>query len=164
VISLECQQDPFQIAQWTRLDSNSVTYRQKGPRLVRDSRRHQCLDGVDLDFIDWYRQAAITYNLNNAGSLQNRESVLGIEPAKQVAREEGSVHNLHSVRPTLPALVQGQKPFIALPPQMICNAHFMSRPNLQSKPRELDRLGLDFASSAWIELVTWEWSHFDRIG
>jgi hypothetical protein len=97
VIPLEFHEYPFDPAQRARFDSNVVTYFQKRPRLVRHSQGYQGPDCMDLRFIDRHRYPVVPDDLRDTRSLENGKSILWIEPAKEVAGEEGSSHFLDSI-------------------------------------------------------------------
>jgi hypothetical protein len=54
---------------------------------------------------------------------------LRVEPAKQIAGEKRGFDFLDPVRPTSPALVKRQEPFIALAVEKCGDRIFIARPN-----------------------------------
>jgi hypothetical protein len=77
----------------------------------------------------------IPNNTNNTGSLENRKSVLGIKPAKQITREERSLRLFDSIGPAFATPIKGQELLISHATKMVSNTHLIARAHLQRVPR-----------------------------
>jgi hypothetical protein len=134
VISFECDQQTLDSLERAGLDANRVPCLKEGPRLVRQTRLDERLKCGNLYFVNRDGRAAVAYDLQHAGCLQNGETVLRIETAKQVTGKERRLDFFDSVRPSSTALVHGKELLVPLTAQAVRNAEFMSRPNLNGEP------------------------------
>src|ERR1700722_14427877 len=90
----------------------------------------QTLNRKDFGVVDDGRNTIKTHNLNDARSLQNRQTVVRVEPAKEGPREERCIELLDEVKPVLAALVEGQKALVALAVKLLGDARFLTGTNL----------------------------------
>src|SRR5271154_6954630 len=94
-------QDSFQPEQGTRFNSDAITRRQKWPRLMRYTRRDECLYRMDFSLV-YCRGSIIESNdLYHARRLQYRQPVLWVEAAEQISWEQRRIDFLDSIGPAL---------------------------------------------------------------
>src|SRR5271168_1313078 len=155
---LYVDQDSFQPEQGSRFNSHAITRRQKWPRLMRHTRRDECLYRMDFSFVDSRGAVIESNNLYYARCLQDRQPVLRIKAAEQISGEQRRIDFFDSVRPALSLFVKGQKPLIALPVELLSDAGFLPGANLQCKPRKMVA-SLELGVRSW-EAGLWLFAHY----
>jgi hypothetical protein len=106
VASLELYKYSFMSSQRACIYSNSVARTEKRPWLVRKTGGYQSLKRKNLRFLDGHGRAVVPGYLNDTWRLKNWQALLRVEPAKEIARKQGGLHTLDSIRPALSAGMQ----------------------------------------------------------
>ena len=124
------RQNTFQTKQRTRFNPDPIASRQKWPRLMWRARRDDSVQRLDFRFVNGNWAILETHDLHHTRRLQYRKPILRIKAAEQVTREQWRVNFLYAIRPPFSHLVEGQKPLISPPRELLGDSRFVSRPNL----------------------------------
>jgi hypothetical protein len=92
------------------------------------------LNSANLVVVHSYELAIKTHNLYHAWNLQDWQPIQRIKSAKYVAREERRIHLLNPIGPAFAALVERQKPFIAVRTKVLGDIEFLAAANLECEP------------------------------
>jgi len=134
MIAFDAAKNSFQAQERPRVDPDAIADREEGAGLMFDSGGGQALNRQNFGFVDGSRNVIKTDDLDDPGGLQDGQTILGVEPAKEVSREQRSVEFLDAVGPALAQLVKGQKTLIALAGQLVGHARFLPGTDLESEP------------------------------
>jgi hypothetical protein len=83
------------------------------PRFALEPGCNDFLDSGDFGVVNRHRSPSSTHYEEHAGRRKNREPILHIESAEQIAREKRKFHFLKAIRPSPSALIQRQKGLVA---------------------------------------------------
>ena len=134
VAPFEIQQDSLYPTKSSIIDCHSFSDLQERPRLAGESGCNKGLDGSDFGLVNWDWGFAYPDDQKNPRCGENGKPILHVESAKQIAGKERSFNFLDPVRPPSFALVQRQKPLIALTMQKCSHGFFVTSFNLQREP------------------------------
>src|SRR5271170_2393917 len=134
LVALHRNQNAFQTSKSARADSHSIAGFQVRPRLSRQPRLHHSLNRLNLFFRHSHRRSIESYDLDNAGSLENGQAPEGIKSAEEVAGEQSLLQLFPSVRPVAHDLALWQQAFVSLRDQMPCGPTLLAGAHLQRKP------------------------------
>ncbi|MFY9528437.1 MAG: hypothetical protein WBC04_13380 [Candidatus Acidiferrales bacterium] len=99
---------------------------EKRPWFALNAGSNNGLYGGDFGVVDGDRSLGYSDDKDHTGCLKNREPILHVETAKQIAREKRKFHLLEAVGPSPPAAVEGQKRVVALTAQQCLDALFIT--------------------------------------
>jgi hypothetical protein len=131
----ETQQDSLDAAERAVLYSDPMSNFEERPRLAGQPGLDSGLNGDNFGFINGNRSFANSHDMNNPWDRKNWQPVQRVKLAKDVPGEKWKLDFLKPVRPPVPALVQGQKRFVASSLQVSGNRIFVPTLNAQRVPR-----------------------------
>jgi hypothetical protein len=103
VTPFETLQDSLESTKSAVLDPYSLADLDVRPRLAGEARTYQSTNSRYLGLVDRDRVFGYSDDGNEARCLQDWKSVLRIESAEEVAREQRKFYFLDSIRPASPA-------------------------------------------------------------
>jgi hypothetical protein len=117
----EIQQDSVQATKRAIVDSHSLSNLQERPGLAWKPRLDCRLYRGNLGFVNGDGNLAHSDDENNPRGYDNGKPIQWVEPTKNIPREKWPLDVFEPVRPPASALMQRQKPFIALTAQVLCD-------------------------------------------
>jgi len=134
MVALEVDEDSFKTGKRSVRHTNSFSDLDEGPRLMWETRANGCLNCRDFFIRYRNRYPAVSYNLQNSRSRDDRPAILKIESRKQVTREKRQFHFLHPIRPLTQAFVPREETLDPLFLQLRGNETFFAGMYMKRKP------------------------------
>src|SRR5207248_9134366 len=134
MVALEIDKNSFKARKGSVRHTNSFSDLDEGPRLMWETRVNRCLNCRDFFVRYRNRHPAVSYNLQNSRSRDDRPALLKIESRKQVTREKWYFHFLHPIRPLTEVFVPSEKTLDLLVLQLSGNEALFVGMHVERKP------------------------------
>jgi len=92
MIPFELNENAFQALQSVTFNPNPLPEFEERPRFGRHTRRQKSSDSFNFRVVDWKWNLALTHDRKHPRRYEDRQTLLRIELAEYVTREQRSIH------------------------------------------------------------------------